>query len=498
MVNNEVGVVSPQTRVLIEQMRKLGGLPALNENIQDIFRLSGSEQTSAADLAAVIMRDCGLASTLLVAANSTAFAPRLPLKTITAAITFLGFDQVHLMALAFSVFKQNLRPNYDHELLKLYARSYFSGVLSMTLARETGYTSPEEIFVAGMFYNLPSLALAYTFPDQFKLMLKLQASGQTIHDACQQVFEVPYEQICLGVMELYRIPGKVEELLSSRPERDLAELKLVEEASYVTGMLFGNNPGGKKELSKAETRIRKLIHNSRFSVTNLIRNSCCQDKNINRFFNLSDEDIKMMVNVLEWGKANPAQVVTKLGIGTGLDDTVPEKENPELTFNSYLQELFLLRRSNSELNQMLMLAQEAIFKSFGAPDVFTAFIDQSGEQLEGRFFIGAKSSVHAHDLTLPLSRESSPLIRCFQEKRPCRWTNGDADLELPEQLGRALKVKYAMCTPLVVNRRAIGLYFLGRTDGPAFTSRDELWLAQIVENVELLCEKMRSQGADVD
>jgi len=405
------------------------------------------------------------------------------------------------MALAFSVFKQNLRPNYDHELMKLYARSYFSGVLSMTLARESSYSSPEEIFVAGMFYNLPSLALAYTFPDKFKLMVKLEKSGMTVDESCRQIFEVGYEEICRGVMEVYRIPGKVEDVLSRSPDRNDKEIRLVEEASHLTGMLFGSNPGGKKELEKVEARIRKLVKKSNFSVTDLIRQSCCQDKNIDRFFNLSNDDINMMVNVLEWGKANPAQVVTKLGIGTGLDESASSENNeesPELVFNSFIQELFLLRRSNSELNQMLMLAQEAIYKSFGAPDVFTAFIDQDGEQLEGRFFIGAKVTVHARDLMVPLSRETSPMVRCFLEKRPCRWCNGDADLELPEELSIQLKLKYALFAPLVVNDRAIGLYFLGRTAGKPFTTRDELWLAQIVENVELLCEKMRLRNQSFD
>ena len=490
-MNKKAGDVSEKARALIAQMRKRGGLPALQENIQDIFRLSSDEQTCAADLAAVIMRDCGLASNLLTAANSMTIASRAPIKTITAAITFLGFDQVYLMALAFSVFKRNLRADYDDEMMKLYASSYFSGVIATGLSNSFGYAHPEEIFVTGLFYNLPDLALAYTFPEKYRMMKKLVNADTPIDDACRQIFEVSHREICIGVVELYRIPGKIEEILVHNHRKD-ALLCLVEEASHLTGMLFGNLQGGRKELSKVEHRIRKLIKKESFSVTDLIRESCRKDKNIDRFFKLSDDDINMMVNVLEWGKANPAAtIMTRLGIGDALGDKPAENENRETVFTNYLQELFLLRRSKPELNQMLMLAQEAIFKSFGSPEVFTAFVDPEGHLLKGRFFIGGKITVHAKDLAIPLDRNSSPIIRCFVDQSPHCWSQGDADLGLPEELTRQLMLKHALFMPLMVNHCPIGLYFLGRTEGEPFTTRDEIWLAQIVENVEIVCETLR-------
>ncbi len=484
-------VISDKAFALLGQMRKQGGLPALNENIQDIFRLSNDTQTSAADLAGVIMRDCGLASNLLMAANSLTFAPRTPLKTITAAVTFLGFDQVYLMALAFSVFKQNMRENFDQDMLRLYASSYFSGIISMELSRFYGYTAPEEVFVAGLFYNLPCLALAGTFPEEYERLDQLVKSGHSMEDACMQVFEVSYEEICVGVVELYRIPGKVEDVLVRKEKRDDI-LHLIEAASHVTGMLFGKNPGGRQELDKIDRKLGKLLKKHSFSITDIIRQSCGQDKNMVRFFNLNPDDIDMMVNVLEWGKAIPAQVVNKLGIGEGLDDTLTPRESRETIFNSYMQELFLLRRSRPDLNQVLMLAQEAIYNSLGAPEVFTTFIDQDTNVLKGRFSVSSKSAIEAKDLTIPLVRNSSPVIRCFVEKIPFRWSEGsNIELGLPENLSGRLRLKHALFAPLVVNDRAIGLYFIGRAEDEPFTTLDEIWLAQIIENVEIVCERIR-------
>lgn len=487
-------LISDKARGLLEQMRKLGGLPALNENIQDIFRLSNDSQTSAADLAGVIMRDCGLAANLLSAANSITFSPRTPLKTITSAVTFLGFDQVYLMALAFSVFKQNVREDFDQDMLRLYASSYFSGILAMALSNAYGSKNPEEVFAAGLFYNLPCISLSFSFPDKYRLMEQSIDNGRSIEDACFQVFGVPYEEICLGVVELYRIPGKVEEVLI-RGEKHDDILHLIEEANTVVGMIFGKRPGGRKELDKVEKRICKIIKKHSFSVTGLIRESCGQDRNMVRFFNLTPDDINMMANVLEWGKAVPAQVVSKLGIGEGLDDHLAKRKNLETVFNSYLQELFIMRRrKNPDFNELLMLAQEAIYNSLGAPDVFTTFIDQENQSLKGRFFVGSQSAVKANDLNVPLKNNNSPMVECFNSKQPCRWSENDGtDLGLPSALEKRLTLKHALFAPLIVNDRAIGLYFIGRTEDEAFTSRDEIWLAQIIENVEIVCEKLREK-----
>ena len=66
--------LEPTLKTLLEEMRSKGSLPALNETVLEISRLAKKHDSSAPDLAAVIMRDCGLASSLLAAVNS--WSPR--------------------------------------------------------------------------------------------------------------------------------------------------------------------------------------------------------------------------------------------------------------------------------------------------------------------------------------------------------------------------------------------------------------------------------------
>ncbi len=110
---------------IMEEMRNKGSLPALNETVLEISRLAKKPETSAADLAAVIMRDCGLTTNMLVTVNSAYYAPISPIETVTSAVTFIGFEKVYLLAIGLAIFKHTMESLRKKKLLKLYASSYF-------------------------------------------------------------------------------------------------------------------------------------------------------------------------------------------------------------------------------------------------------------------------------------------------------------------------------------------------------------------------------------
>ena len=105
-----------RSQQLIEQMRSEGSLPAISENVQDITSITHQSHACAADLAAVILRDCGLTSNILAIANSVIYSPRYPIKTVSYAVTFLGFEKVRSIALGLSIFKQTMKTAKNQQL----------------------------------------------------------------------------------------------------------------------------------------------------------------------------------------------------------------------------------------------------------------------------------------------------------------------------------------------------------------------------------------------
>ena len=468
---------------LLEEMRSKGSLPALNETVLEISRLAKKQDASAPDLAAVIMRDCGLASSLLATVNSAYYAPRLPVKTISATVTYLGFDKVFLIALGLGLLRHTMASLQKRQLLKLYATSYFSGILAMALANTCRLNNPEEIFIAGLLYRLPGMSLAHTFPQRFQEMEKrVNDQGLTMNQACTEVFEVGYDDICDAVFSLYHLPKEVEQFIGRRTHTDDPSVLMVEETADLAAMLFGDREGGKKALHSAEKRIRNRLELPDFSISAFIRQTFETDGNVKPFFNLSAEDVEMMVNLLEWGKANPMQVVTHMDFGSGLDNTEPA-DAPEVMIGHFLTEMALCRKRGESINQLLMLAQEALFRCFPNGEIILAFLTSDKQQLQGRFYAGNSLHIDAQDFCVPVNRSESAIIHCLQSLASVHWQAGASGLGLPYHPFGQMHFRHAYLSPIVVHSKAIGLCFAGRLQENAFSERECVWIDQIVDHI---------------
>lgn len=487
-MNSEQPVLSK----LIEEMRGKGNLPALNDTVLEISRLAKRPDSSALDLATVIMRDCGLASNLLATVNSSYYAPRFPIKTITSAVTYLGFDKVYLLALGLGLFRHSMATLQKRKLLKLYAVSYFSGILAMALSKAYCHNNPEEIFIAGLLYRLPGLALANTFPERFQEMDRRIAEKEIdVNQACLQIFQVRYDDICEAVMAFYNLPKDLERVIHKKSAVDNPLISLVGESASLAAMLFGDRAGGKNTLRKSERRIARILDRPKFSVTDLIRKTFETDANVKDFFNLSGDDVEMMVNILEWGKASPMEIVTHMDFGSTIDAPA-QTETPEALIGNYLTELALHRKRGGEINQLLMLAQEALFRCLPASEIFLAFLIKGPRPtLQGKFYVGAVTDITARDFSIPMDRSNSAIVRSLESLSPRAWHAGADGLGLPHTPFGKIPFKHAYLAPVVVNDQAIGLCFSGRLKDEAFNERECVWIDQIVEHIAVAFESSR-------
>jgi hypothetical protein len=256
-------------------------------------------------------------------------------------------------------------------------------------------------------------------------------------------------------------------------------------------MLFGDRSGGKNTLRKSERRIAKILARPKFSVTDLIRQTFETDANVKDFFNLSGDDVEMMVNILEWGKANPMEIVTHMDFGTTIDASTAT-ETPEVLIGNYLTELALCRKRGGEINQLLMLAQEALFRCLPESEIFLAFLIKNPRPaLQGKFYVGTVTSINAQDFAVPLDQPNSAIVRSLESLLPVDWHTGVDGLGLPHSPFGKIPFKHAYLAPIVVNDKAIGICFTGRLKDEAFNERESVWIDQIVDYIAGAFEKSR-------
>ena len=464
---------------LLQKMRSKGNLPAINENVQAISRITEQSHTRSVDLVAVIMRDCGLTSNILATANSTMYRPRYPIKTVTYAVTFLGFEKIRSIAIGLSMFNQTMKTAKTQQLGHLYASSYFSGAFARSLTEKNNANNSEEIFVAGMLYRLPWLALANTFPKKFKEMEDLITDKNISNNkACMQVFGVGYDEICKELTNIYNLPDEVAKMLSSDDDVSNPTVSLIRESVHISNMLFSNKLGGEESIKNTEDRIKKILATDEFDISDFIKDTCEQDANVSRFFNMEKDDVDMMVKALEWGKGNPAQITSKAIFGGALPDE-EKPEDPDSLIGQFLTDLMIASRKNTEINQILMLAQEALYRCLIETQIITAFFNETKTILTGRFYAGKDSLVKADDFKINMKDSNSPIVKSINNKETAVFDPADISFQVPV-LQNQLHFKTAMLSPIITKDLVIGAYFITRATDIPFSEKEIAWFDQIV------------------
>ncbi len=294
--------------------------------------------------------------------------------------------------------------------------------------------------------------------------------------------QITNDDICNAVLALYRLPEDLERLIRERKATEDPLILLVEESAALAAMLFGDRMGGRRALREAEKRIQKILDRPKYSVPDLIRQTFETDDNVNHFFNLSAEDVEMMVNLLEWGKANPMAIVSHMGFGDALDTPAPA-DTPEVLIGHFLTEMALFRKRGGEINQLLMLAQEALFRCLPGSEIFMAFLSADNQLVQGQFHVGSSLHVNAQDFSIPMDKSDSAIVQCLRSLSTDRWQPGTCGLGLPYTAFGQMPFRHAYLAPIVVRNQAIGLCFAGRVKGDGFNERECVWIDQIADNI---------------
>lgn len=473
---------------LVNELKARGKLPALDSNVGSICNLTEDPTTCVADLTTVILRDCSLTSTLISTSNSAAYAPSEPIKTVSAAITLLGFEKVKSLALGLVLIKQISQSAQGRNLYRLFACSYFSGLFSMALGRKAKLGNPEELLVSGVLTSLPRLLLANGFPERYASMEKRILSEKIpVNQACLQEFGVTYEALTAEVARFWNMPSNIARMLGAPTQRD-AQSSLVSGGAQVADMLFGNSAGGEAAMDAVQSRLRAALDMKHFALAEFIEKTCEEDSNVKRFFKLSAKDVEMMVKIVEWGKVDTAQLAATLTYGAATQEMQEREQDPALIVGQYLAELVLNMRKTPDINRMLLTSLEAIYRCVRPETVLVAFINKETQRLEGRFIVGSSTGIHPRDFRLPLSDVQSPINQCLKNLQPITLA---VSPELPMPIFKKMNLQIIRLAPILVGDNAVGVFILGRQKLEPFTGQETLWLDAIVTNVSMGFERAK-------
>ena len=149
-------------------------LPTLPNVASKLITLTSREDTTLADIAALVSQDVSLSAKILKVANSAFYSFPQQIGSIKQAVSILGTNAVRSLVLSFSLLtmkrgKQKTTFNFE----KFWERSLASGVASKLILEKVKDSDTEEIFICGLLQNLGELILARTLSEQYDEVLRL-------------------------------------------------------------------------------------------------------------------------------------------------------------------------------------------------------------------------------------------------------------------------------------------------------------------------------------
>ena len=474
---------------LIRRLHQTHSIPALDENVAQLCRLTDSSETRTTDLTAVIMRDAALTSRLLAMANSAAYRPRNPVKTVSSAVILLGFDRVRQLAVGLSLFHKHAENIRDKELYRLLVCAYCTGIFAMSLARKIKDETPEELFVSALLHQLPCLILFNGFPDMYREMDRLIVhEKQNIDRACEHVFDTRYQDLVAAVAEHWNLPEPcrfyvAQGSAASEPRRQAVRLSV-----EMADLLFGNSPAGPQATAGVVERAGKLLLDDAFSLPDFVGAAAKTDPNLNTFFHLSEQDLTMMARIAEWGKVNSAEVANTLTASFEQHAPQDPAEEP-LIMAHFLSELMIAVRNKSDVNTVLMLAQEGIFRCIQPECVIAAFVDREHARVQGRLYAGRRLGVAAKRYSADLAETDCLAVQNLQASEVVVASAKKRRIVPDDSLLTELDLDSVLLAPIRVRDRVIGQFFLGRSSGASMFSADDcLWMMAIAGHVAMAFE----------
>lgn len=213
-------------RRVLDRMKLKSELPAFSPHITELTTLASREDTSATQLADVILRDHALTTKILRTANG-AVAGDLQRKigTVSHAVAMLGFDTVRRVALGLMLLDTFQAKNAVQALQfrRVTLALLVSGLVARALADGVGL-DPEEAFVAAMMRGLGRLVVIIYFPSELEKALAL-ASDKGISEtaALERVLGIPVELLGQILANHWKFPPLLVEAMAPLGPGSLAK-----------------------------------------------------------------------------------------------------------------------------------------------------------------------------------------------------------------------------------------------------------------------------------
>lgn len=470
-------------------------MPVFSGTVTEVTQVVNNEDTSASDVARVVLRDASLTGRVLKAVNSFHFNPTSQaINTVSRAVMVMGFDKVRALTLSM-VLVDNLGQGMQREkLIEEMAQAFHAATQAQEFAKVCKAGEPEDIFVATLLSRLGKMAFWAFADDQADMLMNEIDAGLDEQQAEIDILGFPLAELTKALSQQWHLGDVVNDYLHGRIDKTKA-------ACINAGLELA-------DMAKAGWGNEQ------------------QDEVINR---LADE-LKLDAKQLQdraYDNAQTARDITKLygsyaaSQGIPLPDEADEPQaepdtelqaelqaEPEQTAASYpepdtqyqmtvMQEITATVQERPSIGIVLEMVLEGIYKGVGTDRAIFAILNPERSHLSPKYVMGENADELRQQLSIDIRRPENVFHQIIKSQQ-ARLLPGDPSAlggTLSRDTVRLLGTPPYMVAPVIVRNKVIGVFMADRkASGRALQQTDFLAFQQFCQQANMGLTILAMQG----
>jgi len=346
-------------------------MPVLGSVITELNKIAGSDESDVNQLAEVILRDPNLTSHVLRVANSVQYNyGNQKINTVSRAIVLIGLKGMRAICISLLILDRLMSGAPKERVLRLIAQGFHGATQAANLLTVQGETETEEVFIAGLLYNLGEMSF-WMSEDIDNDNLDLLAEDPKVRqEAMEKVLGTSFKAITRELAKHWKLGETLEHALfpSAQPNKKVRAVIAGERISRAA--LYGwDSP----QMRKVVEEICLVTGMSVASALDMIQKNAAAATQI----------------AVNYGVAEAGPMIPVSPLGREPKAVVPVSKilqpDAQLQLN-ILRELSTAARDKSDVNTIFQMVVEGMHRGVALERVAIAFIN--GHRLQAKYMLG--------------------------------------------------------------------------------------------------------------
>jgi len=437
-------------------------MPAFANTARLIAGEAARGESTASELARLILQDASMTTRLLRIANSIHYNPsRNPINTVSRAIVVLGFEAVRNLCLSIAIIDTLIEGHNKARVMEQMARSFHAAVQARSLAEKRRDKSPEEVFIAALLYHLGSMAF-WCFAEDIDA--GAAARVQTLAEAGEDPETAAREVLGFTLQDLTRALNR-EWHLSSLLDTALEDVR--GDDPRVSNVSLGHEIAAASRDGWNTPKVESLLERAAESLY-------LPREQATRMIHENARDAAQTMSRLGAPKAGnlipvPQSLSTAATESVELEDPGRRQflePDPELQLDILREIGQLLTEERPQLNLLLEMALEGVYRGVGMDRALVALLNPERTMVRAKHTLGWDRQQQAQLFRFRLSTPPKSVIDYVVERNTALWVTDPPDPGLSTLLTPEVRQLTGdspfFLLPIDLHGRVIGLMYADR------------------------------------